>query len=141
MGNQNGAQRAQQAGLQTASDAARQRAAYMAAYGNELTGQRAANYQQNAANTNIINDFNKANTAQRNSTSNANTEAKNNAFQYNQGMQTQNFNNQMSRANGQAGANTAIAKSYAAQGAADQADRNSLLGIGTTLGAAYLGRK
>jgi hypothetical protein len=141
MAGQGGAQRAQEAGMQQAADSARQRALYSQAYGDALSGQRDQNYRQEAANTNIINDFNSKNTAQRNQTNNQNVDLRNQAFQYNQGLKDKTFNNQVTKINGQTGANRGIADAYAARGAAEQADQNALIGIGGQLGAAYLGRK
>src|SRR4051812_36244203 len=66
MANQDGANRAQEAGLQQAADSARQRALYQQAYGNELSQVRGQDFSNNAANANIINQFNQMNTQARN---------------------------------------------------------------------------
>jgi hypothetical protein len=60
---------------------------------------------------------------------------------YNQGLKDKQFGNQLAKIGGQTGANQGVANAVAARGAAEQSDRNALLGIGATLGAGYLGRK
>jgi hypothetical protein len=139
--NQGGAQRAHQQAMQQAAESARQRALYAQAYGNELGSQRQADYNTTAANTDIINDFNTRNTQQRNQVNNANVDQRNSAFQYNQGLKDKQFGNQLAKIGGQTGANQGIANAVASRGAAEQSDRNALLGVGAQLGAAYLGRK
>jgi hypothetical protein len=141
MGNQGAAERAHTAALEQAADSARQRALYAKMYGDELGSQRNQNYQQSATNTNIINDFNRANTQQRNTVNNANVDTHNSAFQYNQGLKDKNFNNQLAKIGGQTGANQGVATAIAAHGAAEQDDRNRLLQLGGTLGAAGLSGK
>lgn len=128
MANQQGAQRAQDMGLQQAADSAKQRALYEQAYGNALTGVRGQDFQANKANSDVINQFNMTNTQARNQVNNQNVGMRNQAQQMNnQGkndVSQQNFNNQMSRATGQMNANKDVAGGYAAQNAANTADRN-----------------
>lgn len=103
--NQGGAQRGQDAGLQQAADSARQRALYNQAYGNALSGMRNQDFQQNAANTDIINRYNQMNTQQRNQNQHQNADLQNNAWMYNQGLQDKNYQNQLGRADRLAGFN------------------------------------
>jgi hypothetical protein len=140
-GDQAALQRANEAALQQAATAAAGRQKALEAYANQAGQMRSQDYTANKSNTDVINQFNMANTQNRNTTNQANVNAKNNAFQYNQGMKTQDYNNQLAKINGQTNSNGQIANAYAAQGAAEQADRNALLGLGATLGGAYLGRK
>lgn len=141
--NQGGAERAQEAGLQQAADSARQRAMYQQAYGSALDSVRGQDLRANSANADIINQFNKANTAQRNQVSMGNTDLRNNAQMTNQqgrrDVKQQNFSNQMARAGGVAGANTAMAGGYAAQNAANTADRNMWTGILAQAGMGAMG--
>jgi hypothetical protein len=139
-GDQAALQRANEAALQQSSAAAQQRQLALQAYANQAGNIRGQDYQKNKGNTDVINQFNMANTQSRNATNQANVNAKNSAFQYNQGMKTQDYNNQLAKINGQTGANSQIANAYAAQGAAEQSDRNALLGLGATLGGAWLAR-
>lgn len=141
--NQGGAQRSQEAALQQAADSARQRALYAQAYQQGLGNQRSQDFQANRANTDIINQFNQANTAQRNTVNMANTDLTNKSQMYNQegkrGVKQQNFNNQITRANGISGATTQIANGFAAQNAANTADRNMWTGIGAQAGMMAMG--
>lgn len=134
--NQDGAEQARQSAMAQAADAARMRAAYQTAYGSALSGQRDQDYRANAANSGIINQFNQLNTQAHNASQernlgarqtvgNANVDNRNTAQQYNNTLKTQGFQNQMQKAAGQAGANTGIAQGYAAQNAANTAQRNS----------------
>jgi hypothetical protein len=141
--NQAGADRAHEAALQQAAESARQRALYEQAYGSALGGVRSQDLAANQANTDIINRFNQANTAQRNQTNAANTDLRNNTQATNQqgrrDVAQQNFNNQMTRANGIAGANTQVANGYGAQNAANTAERNMWTGIAAQAGLAAYG--
>jgi hypothetical protein len=132
--NQAGAERANQAALAQAAESARQRALYTTAYGGALGAVRGQDLNANQANTDIINRFNMANTTQRNATNNANVDLRNQYARDNQQGQIntsqQNFNNQMARAGGMTGANTAIANAYGAQSAANQSTANMWTGIG-----------
>lgn len=142
MAGQSAANRAQSADLQQAADSARQRAMYTQAYGGALAGQRSQDFGANAANTNILNQFNQANTQARNNASYGNVQNQNQAQMYNNqgrtGIQQQNFNNQVTRAGGMSGANTGMANGYAAQDAANTGQFNSIVGTGARLGAAYM---
>lgn len=133
-GAQDAASRAQQAGLQQAADSARQRALYQKTYGDALSSQRSQDFQQSAANTDILNRFNQANTGRRDQISQANTSGSNQAQMYNnQGQintQQQNYNDQLSKTAGQTGANTGVANAYAAENAANTANRNSNTQLG-----------
>jgi hypothetical protein len=132
-GAQDAASRAQQAGLQQAADSARQRALYQKTYGDALSSQRGQDFQQSAANTDILNKFNQANTGRRDQVNQANTAGSNQAQMYNnQGQintQQQNFNNQLSKTGGQTGANGQVANAYAAENAANTAGRNANTGL------------
>jgi len=125
--NQDGAQRAQDAGMQTAANAAKQRALYNQAFLQGTSNMRDQDYRTNANNTNIINQFNQANTQARNQTNNANTGLQNQAFQYNQGLKDKNFNNQMSRATGQMNINNRDADISMGRSAQDNAQRNAII--------------
>jgi hypothetical protein len=131
--NQQGAERAQSAGLEQAATAARQRALYNQAYAQGMGSMRTQDMNANQANADIINRFNQANTAQRNSANFANVDMRNQAqMTNNQGKRDvaqQNFNNQLQRAGGQAQANTGMAGGYAAQNAANTAERNRMTDI------------
>lgn len=136
-GSQGGAQRAQSAAMDTAANAARQRALYQQAYGDQLAGVRGQDYQQNAANTGIINQFNMANTQSKNATQNANADLQNNAFQYNQGLKDKDFGNQMTKATGQMGINQQQADIGMAQADANKRNGQAVGGLlGTGLGYA-----
>lgn len=134
--NQDGAQNAQNAGLQQAADSARQRALYQSAYNDGLSNLRSQDYTKNAANSNILNQFNMANTKARNDAQqgnlqnrqtvmNANTTNRNNAQQYNNDLRLQNFQNQITRAGGMSNANAGMANGFAAQNAARTSARNA----------------
>jgi hypothetical protein len=143
--NQQGAQRSQEAGLDQAAAAARQRAMYNQAYGQQLGQVRGQDAQANQANTDIINRFNSANTQQRNQMNLANTDMRNQAQQMNnQGrnnVQQQSFDNQLKRAAGISGGYRDQANADAAAGAARASERNQLIGIGAGAFGSYLGRK
>jgi hypothetical protein len=134
--NQEGATRAQNAGLDQAADSARQRALYTQAYGNALSGVRGEDLQANSANADILNRFNMANTQTANQAQQANLQARQtvnnaNVDQRNAGKQQQltiaqqNYENQLKKAQGLSGANTGIAQGYAAQSAANAGRRKS----------------
>jgi hypothetical protein len=138
--NQEGAQRAQEAAMQQAADSARQRALYAQAYGGALSGVRSQDYGVNAKNTDILNQFNQMNTSNKNTAgmynlsnrqdlSNRNISERNSAQKYNNDLRQQQFNNALTKAGGQAQANTGMASGYAAQNAANTAERNANTGI------------
>lgn len=141
--NQEGAGRAQQAGLAQAADSARGRANALQAYGAGLGQQRAQDFNANAANTGILNQFNMANTQAQNAANQWNVQNRNNAQQYNQQGQLnlgqQNFNNQITKAGGMAQANTGMAQGYAAQNAARTSDRNMWTKIGANMISSKMG--
>jgi hypothetical protein len=147
-GNQAAAQQAQMAQLQQAAESARQRALYSQAYGQQLGAVRGQDMNANAANADIINRFNLANTQTRNDAQaqnlqnrqavmNANTQGRNNAQQYNaetgRAVQQQNYENQLKKTAGMAGAHQGMANTYAAQGAANADTRNKYLDTGVKL--------
>lgn len=137
MANQDAATRAQDAGLSQAAESARQRALYSQAYGQQLAGVRNQDASTAANNTGIINQFNMANTQAQNRTNNANVDQRNNAFQYNEGLKDRTFQNQMTRANGQASANNQLAQIGAAEADQKRARSRALMGLaGAGLGAA-----
>lgn len=143
MAGQNAANQAQNANLQQAADSAKQRALYAQAYGDQLGSVRNQNFQQAQANSNIVNQFNMANTQAQNAASQYNVGNQNQAQQLNnQGhlnTQQQNFNNQVTKAGGQAQANTGMAGGFAAQNAANTSTQNALLGAGANAYGAYEG--
>lgn len=134
MANQAGAQRSQQAGLQQSADSARQRALYNQAYANSLGGMQQQTTGLNAQNAGILNEFNRANTGAINNANQYNTAAQNQAQLVNQegrnNVAQNNFNNQVTRAGGVAGAYGGMARGNAAQSAADQAQQNTYMQMG-----------
>lgn len=145
MADQGAAGQAQQAGLDQAAQSARQRALYTQAYGQGLQNLRQQDYGVNAGNADILNRFNQMNTnAQneaamgRNQWGMQNAMNRNYAQQYNQGGQRglsqQDYENQLSRIQGRTGANNAMDKYYAAQGAANAKQR---AGAGAALGSMF----
>lgn len=142
--NQGGAQRAQEAAMQQAAESAKQRAMYNQAFLQGSGQVRGQDFANQAANTNIINQFNQANTQSRNQANQYNVGNRNDAARYNQegkiNLNQQRFNNEMGKAGGIAGANSQIAQAGAAQDAARQGRINQLVGIGGMVGAGYIGR-
>lgn len=126
MSNQQGAQNAQNAGMDQAATSARQRLLYNQAYQTGLGNQRSQDFQANQANTGIVNRFNEANTNNRNS-----------AFQYNQGNKDKTYNNQMRRADSMAGINNNESNIQLARGEYDNKRRNSILDGAESAGMAY----
>lgn len=144
MANQQGSQNALNAGLDQAGQSARQRALYQQAYGNALSGLRSQDFGANAANANILNNFNMANTQAQNQgqqynlnrsqgVADMNVQGRNQAKQYNNNLAQQQYQDQMQKAGGMAGANSAMAGGYAAQNAANQGNRNTYAGMGTDI--------
>lgn len=129
---QDGAERAQAAGLETASTAAKNRLLYNQAFGQQVGQMRDQDYRTSANNTNIINQFNQANTKTRNDAAQYNNGLKNSAFEYNQGLKDKNYQNQMQRADRQAGFNNRDAEIGAAE---SEQERNRRKGIGSLIGA------
>jgi hypothetical protein len=143
--NQQGAERAQQSGLEQAAAAARQRALYNQAYMQGASGIRGQDAQANQANTDIINRFNMANTQARNSMNQANVDQRNKAQMTNMtgknDLAQRQFDNRMSRATGQMNANKGVADAWAAQNAANTAERNQWMQLGAqAIGAAAKGK-
>lgn len=133
---QGGAGRALDAGLQQASDSARQRAMYAQMMGQEASGIRGQDFGVNSANTDIMNRMNQINTqagnqaqaynlGNRQQIMNANTQTQNQAQQYNNDLTQRQYQDQVQKAAGQAGANSEMAKGYYANNAANQSDRNA----------------
>lgn len=144
MGNQAGAERARESAMMQAAESAKQRAQYQAMYGNAMAGVRGQDMQANRANTDIINQFNQANTSNRNQMNNANVDIRNQAQQTNAKGRTDtaqtNFQNQMQRAGGIATGNSGVAAQANAQNAANQSERNTLIGVGADLGMAGMNK-
>jgi len=140
-GNQAGAQRAAAGAGQQATARANQRGQYLQAMASQLGQTRDQDARVGMANNNTINQFNQANTQQRNATNAANVDARNQAFQYNQGTKDKNFNNQMRKADSQAGINNQQGQYMLADSAADAEGGRALLGAGASVAGAYLGRK
>lgn len=141
---QNAAQQAQEAALAQASQAAQMRAGYLNQYMQGTSNMRDQDYRTAAGNMGILNQFNQANTqaaneaqqfniGNRQNVANQNVQAKTQASQYNNNIANQTFQNQMTKANGQAGANTGVAQGYAAQNAANSAERNANTSIATSI--------
>lgn len=138
---QDGAQRAQEAGLQQAAESARQRAMYQQAYGNALGNVRSQDFTANRANADILNNFNQYNTGATNQARQWNVGNRNSAQQYNNGLQQQQFGNRMNQAAGMTGANTGMAQGYAAQNAAGQDTRNAFTGAAFNYGLSQMNKK
>lgn len=139
MANQGASQNAQNAGLQQASDSARQKAMYQQAYGQQLSGY--ANQQNNLAaqNTGIVNQFNAMNTNNQNDANRENTRNNNQAYQYNQGNQQRDYQNQLQKAGGIAGTNNEDARIAADRAAAQQGQVKAIGGLIGAGAGAYLG--
>jgi hypothetical protein len=127
--NQQGAQRAQQAGLQQAADSARQRALYNQAYATGLGNMQQQDTNLSAQNAGILNQFNMANTqaanqgSQYNIANNYNSQIANN--QGRTGVQQNMYGDAVTRAQGQSGANSGMAQGYGAVNAANNSARNT----------------
>lgn len=143
--NQEGAGRARQGAMEQAASSAQMRALYNQAYGDQLSNVRGQDYQVNAGNADILNQFNMANTQNRNqgqlynlqnnqNISNANVDQRNAGRQQKMDIAQQNYTNQLKRAEGLSGANKDTAKGYYAQNAGN----NSTLGAFTSVGANVL---
>lgn len=105
MANQGAASRSQDAGLAQAAQSARQRAMYNQIYGNAVTQASDTDFKQKAANSGIINDFNRMNTQNRNTAQQMNVNNANEAFKYNEGLKDKRFQNEMARATGNSNLN------------------------------------
>lgn len=127
MANQQGAQNAQNAGMDQATASARQRLLYNQAYQTGLGNQRAQDFTANQANTGIVNRFNEANTNNHNQ-----------AFQYNQGLKDRTYNNQMRRADALAGINNNDSQIQYERNAYDHGRLNGGLDMAERAGVAYM---
>lgn len=137
--NQDGAERAQEAGLQVASDAAKNRALYNKAFLDGTSGMRDQDYRTNANNTSIINQFNQANTNTRNQANQYNTGLKNQSFQYNQDLKDKNYDNQLEVTDRKAGMNNRDAEISSAEAEKRRKDRSAIGGlVGAGVGG-YMG--
>jgi hypothetical protein len=141
---QDAAQREQDMAAQQAAKAAEMRAAYTQAYGGMLGNVRGEDYRTAAANTDILNKFTEANTTnanyaqqynlgQKQGVANANVQNKNQAQQYNNDLDQREYDDQLKKVSGQAGAGQAVAQGYAAENAANKSTQNSLLNAGVNL--------
>ncbi len=134
--NQAGAQRAQEAALAQAAQASNNRNSYLQAYAGQLGQTRQQDYNTNAANTNVLNQFNMANTQNRNAANNANTGLQNQAFQYNEGLKDKNYQNQLGQADRIAGINNQQGQMTAAQQEAERRRQAGMMGaVGAGVGA------
>jgi hypothetical protein len=140
MGNQGGAQAAQQAGLGVAAESARGRQAYLKAFGDATGQMRDQDMRLESANKGIINEFNRLNTQGRNQAMQGNVDARNSAFQYNQGLKDKRFNNEMSKATGQMNLNNQQTDIALAKEEQKRRQRGALMGtVGAGVGAAVTG--
>lgn len=129
MGNQDATQRAQDAGLTSMIESARQKAINQKSYMDAMNNQRSQNFNTAQANTGIVNQYNQMN-----------TQGRNDAFQYNQGLKDKNFNNQMTRATGQMQLNDQAANYAMTNDALKQKRRQGVGGlIGAGVGGAFGG--
>lgn len=134
--NQGGANRAQEAGLERAATAARQRALAQQAYMQGLSGMRDQDYRTNAANTNVINQFNQANTQARNQAALQNINSRADARTENNQLADRRFNNQLNRMNGISGIQQQINQVNSARDAQRRRQQGGLMGIaGAGIGA------
>lgn len=130
--NQEGAQRAQTAGLEVAGNAAKQRALYNQAFLQGTSQMRDQDATTNRANTSIINQFNQSNTQARNQAQQGNANINNGAFQYNEGNKDKNYQNQVGQADRIAGINNKDAEISAAEA---ERRRKQNAAIGGAVGA------
>lgn len=141
MAGQQGAQRAQDAGLQQAATSAQQRAMYNQAYGQGLQNLRGQDFNANSANANILNQFNAMNTQNRNQAQQYNVGQQNYAQQYANDIKQRQYQDQLQRAAGMSNANSGVANQYNAQDAANQSALNSGMAAAGTVGMGlYAGR-
>lgn len=131
--NQDALTRGQNMGLQQSADSARQRALYNTAYGDLLSGVRGQDLNAKSANADIINRFNQLNTSARNDANLGNMQRRNEIAQ-------QNYQNQLSKLSGKAGAVGETSKGLAASGAASSARSQNMFNTitqGALAGAGY----
>lgn len=140
IGNQEAAERAQQANLDRAAEAAKERALYTQAYGDALQGARGQDMQARQYNTDVINKFNTMNTQARNNVNADNVDRRTDAFKYNEGLKDKRYNNEMGRAERIAGINNQQTDVALAQEEQRRRRRGATMGaIGTGVGAAFGG--
>jgi len=151
-GQQAGQRQAQQAEAQAAQAAAARRAAIgqQANMASQMSQQQLALAGQKASAKDVINQFNTQNRqsvaarnlAERQRIAEAGTAARNQQQMYNTGLIQQQFQNEIAKAGGVTGGQTALANLYGQQAAAAQqaqaAQTGSLLNLAGTLGAAYI---
>lgn len=137
MANQQGAQNAQDAGLQQAAQGAQMRALYNQAFGNMGTNVRGQDFNTSSANAGILNNFNQFNTNNANQAqlrnvneqqgiSNQNVGQQNYAQQYNNNLKQQSFGDAYQKAAGIAGQDNNIANGYYAQQAQNDNTRGAI---------------
>ncbi|GEM_PF-2093222 len=126
MGNQDATQRAQDAGLTSMIESARQKAMNQKSYMDAMNNQRSQNFQTNQANTGIVNQYNQMN-----------TQGRNDAFMYNQGLKDKTFNNQMTKATGQMNNNNQLTEISMAKDAAAKKRQQALTGLAGAAAGAY----
>ncbi len=90
-------------------------------------------------NTGARNDAQSANLAARQNISNSNAEMNNSQQQYNKQLQQQDYENKLKKAGGQSGVAQANAAAAGANSKGSADAFNNLIGIGATMGGAYLG--
>lgn len=145
LGDQQAANRAQQANLAQAGTAANNKANYLQAYLQGTGQERDQDYRAQANNADIVNNFNKFNTQSQNDARSYGAQANNNMAQFNKSGQQ--HAQQGTQANyldwiGQmGGAYGGTAKGYAAQGASNAANRSANTQMLTSLGASALEKK
>jgi hypothetical protein len=140
MANQGGAQRANEAALEQAGQAARQRAMYQQAYGNALSGFRGQNEQQEANNTDIINRFNQMNTQGRNQAQMQNINQRQDVARYGNDMSQRRYDNRMGSIDRQTGVEKQMNSVSAAEEARRRKQQGNLIGAaGAIAGGIYGG--
>lgn len=151
MASQQGAGNAQNAGLQQAADAARNRMLYEQAYGQGVGNLRSQDLGVNEANADILNKFNMYNTTNQNQANQRNIDTRQNisntnvgqhnfAQQYNNNLKQLAFGDQIEKAGGVAKQYNNLSDDYYSQNAANAANRNALTGT-IFQGASYFGNK
>jgi hypothetical protein len=123
--NQAGAERARAGAMDQAATAARNRAMYTQAFGQQAGAVRGADLTANEANTDIINKFNAANTQARNDAQKYNLQGRQNTTQ-------QTYENDLNKRKAVAGMNDQVRQNYLAQASSAQQDENNLWGLAST---------
>lgn len=132
MANQGAMQNANQQNLNQAANSAQMRAAYQNAYGNQLGNVRSQDYNTAAQNAGIINAFNQLNTGNRNQAQLYNQQMPNQLAQ-------QNYGNQLQKLGGVSNARLGQVQGYAAENAANAAQRNENLKAFSTIMGGVMG--